>query len=69
MSQFGREGKLFPGRSDTCSLNPLGFFGLFRHLEGEIKLCQHLVNTHTSENHSKLSAWCRYEFTAWNRPF
>lgn len=69
MSQFGREGKYFPGRSYICSLNPWGFFDLFRYLEGEIKLCQPLVNKHRSENHDESNALHRYESTAWNLPF
>jgi len=44
MSEFGREGKYFAGRSNICSINAWGFFDLFRHLEGEIKLCQPLVD-------------------------
>lgn len=69
MSQFGREGMCFTGRSNICSLNPWGFFDLFRHLEDEIKLCQPLVNKHRLENHDDLSALHRYESTAWNLPF
>lgn len=69
MSHFGREGKYFTGRSNICSLNPWRFFDLFRHLEGEIKLCQPLVNKHRLAYRDELNALHRYESTAWNLPF
>lgn len=69
MSQLGRERKDLHGKSNIYYLNPWGFFDLFRHLEGEIRPCQPLVNKGRLENHNELSELHRYESATWNLPF